>query len=208
MSDMFTYEYTERKVRYETYEWDNTWIEHANDKNAKRVLYIGDSISCATRRVATKLTGEELLFDGFGTSKGIDNPFFKDAIKLYAMQEPGRNAMIFNNGLHGWHLSMAEYVSYYEELICFLKQQFTGTPLFLVLTTAVAKAESNARVVAMNDEVLKLAKKYDLPVIDLFSVSQNREGLICEDGIHLIPEGYTLLAKQILKTLKEHNIAI
>ena len=36
MSD-FTYEATDVNVRYETYEWDNTWIDHANDQTAKRV---------------------------------------------------------------------------------------------------------------------------------------------------------------------------
>jgi len=121
MNDTFTYEHAAKNSIYEKYEWDNTWIERANDVTARRVLYIGDSISCVTRRVATKLTEESLLFDGFGTSKGIDNPFFKDVIKLYAMQEPGREAVIFNNGLHGWHLNMAEYAFYYEAMICYLK---------------------------------------------------------------------------------------
>ena len=44
MSD-FTLENRKNEVRYETFEWDNVWIDHANDKTTKRVLYIGDSIS-------------------------------------------------------------------------------------------------------------------------------------------------------------------
>ena len=40
MSD-FTLENGKNEVRYETFEWDNVWIDHANDKTTKRVLYIG-----------------------------------------------------------------------------------------------------------------------------------------------------------------------
>jgi len=64
MSNM-TYEYGDNKQTLETYEWDNTWIEQANNADTDRVLYIGDSISCATRRVATAKSGNKILFDGF-----------------------------------------------------------------------------------------------------------------------------------------------
>lgn len=82
MSD-FTYETENRSNRYETYEWDNIWIEHANETECKRAAYIGDSISVGTRRIATARTNEEILFDGFGTSKALDNPYFKDSIRLF-----------------------------------------------------------------------------------------------------------------------------
>ena len=88
----------------EVFEWDNVWWECADTAGIPRVLYIGDSISCGIRRIATQLTNEEILFDGFGTSKGIDNPYLMDSIKLFAEQEGKREAVLFNNGLHGWHL--------------------------------------------------------------------------------------------------------
>ena len=91
-------------IVYETYEWDNTWIEHADDSNRKRVLYIGDSISCGTRHIATNLTDCRILFDGFGTSKALDNPYFEDMLRLVAARESRRDAVLFNNGFHGFHL--------------------------------------------------------------------------------------------------------
>ena len=111
----FTYqEVTDKNEKYETYEWDNVWISHADELSRNRVLYIGDSISCGIRNIATRLSDEKILFDGFGTSKGIDNPFFKDSLKLFAAQESKREAVIFNNGLHGWHLDdEKEYKVYY-----------------------------------------------------------------------------------------------
>ena len=75
--EKFSYEQQDRKEKYETYEWDNTWLEHADKFCENRIFYIGDSISCGIRTVATSKTNNKLLFDGLGTSKGIDNPFFK-----------------------------------------------------------------------------------------------------------------------------------
>ena len=49
----FTYETENTTKKLEKYEWDNVWFEHTENETADRVMYIGDSISCATRRVAT-----------------------------------------------------------------------------------------------------------------------------------------------------------
>lgn len=100
---VFTYQ-TENHNKYEGFEWDNAWLDHINDKEAKRVLYIGDSISCGLRSVATALSEEQIRFDGFGTSKSLDNPYFKESIRLFAGQQGKRDVVLFNNGLHGWHL--------------------------------------------------------------------------------------------------------
>jgi hypothetical protein len=51
----FTYETSEKLNKLEKYEWDNVWWEQTADKTAKRILYIGDSISCGTRQLITKL---------------------------------------------------------------------------------------------------------------------------------------------------------
>ena len=41
----FTYQWDERGARLETYEWDNVWWEHTEDRQAPRALIVGDSIS-------------------------------------------------------------------------------------------------------------------------------------------------------------------
>ena len=95
----FTYEKDDIAEKLETFEWDNTWIDHPGDSTKKRILYIGDSISCATRYVATCQSDGKMAFDGYGTSKGLDNPYFQDSLKLFASQEGYRDVIIFNNGL-------------------------------------------------------------------------------------------------------------
>ena len=198
----FTYENNDSKFELETFEWDNVWIDHAPDTTLPRVLYIGDSISCGTRRVATLQTDEKILFDGFGTSKSLDNPYFKESVLLFARQQPHRDAIIINNGLHGWHLDDDhEYKEYYKEMLEFLMENFKGTPLYVVTTTHITRAERQDRVVARNKVALALAKELGLGVIDLYSVTYKNPELIGGDGIHLTPDGYAKLAETIINTL-------
>ena len=90
----FTYEFENKKTSLERYEWDNVWWERNDLTDRDRILYIGDSISCATRRFATMESNESILFDGVGTSKSIDNPYFESLIKSFATQQGNRKAII------------------------------------------------------------------------------------------------------------------
>jgi len=201
---MFTYEMKERKEQYETYEWDNVWIDHADNPSLKRVLYIGDSISCGIRHIATSLTENKILFDGFGTSKSLDNPYFKDSLALFSAQLPKIDSVIFNNGLHGWHLDdEKEYPFYYEEMIKFLLEKYKGAPLFVVLTSFIADEERLKRVKIRNENALKIAKKYNLPVIDVYSVTEKNKNLLSADGVHFTSEGYQIIAEAVVEKITE-----
>ena len=202
MSD-FTYESQNSKARLETYEWDNTWIEHA-DKQVRRVLYIGDSISCNVRRIVTAKAGGELYVDGFGTSKAVDNPFFKDAVRLFGRQQGKREAVLFNNGLHGWHSEdETEYARFYEDYVNFLREEFADAPLFIVLTTFVSSEERCKRVQVRNRVACEIAAKYDLPVIDLYTPSAEIVHLL-RDGVHFQAEGNDILAEFLLKEIRKN----
>ena len=188
-------------IVYEPYEWDNTWIEHADDSNRKRVLYIGDSISCGTRHIATNLTDCRILFDGFGTSKALDNPYFEDMLRLFAAQESRRDAVLFNNGLHGFHLDdKTEYRNDYEKMVQFLLSEFRNNTVFILLTTHVADEAQNKRVILRNLAATEVAKKYHLPTIDLYSVSAAMPDQLT-DGVHFTQSGYQALAQTILNAL-------
>ena len=200
----FTYEQENNNYELETYEWDNTWIEEANNADAARILYIGDSISCGVRRIATERSGKKIMFDGFGTSKALDNPYFLDTLRMFAAQQPKRDAVIFNNGLHGWHLDdEKEYPAFYEEAVRFMLKEYEGTPLFLVLTTAVADEERLARVQKRNEAALAIAEKYGLFVIDLYKVSSENTDVRSADGVHFWTAGYEKFADFIIASLKE-----
>ena len=202
----YTYEVETKSSELETYEWDNVWWEQANKNNVSRVLYIGDSISCATRRIATSCSGDKILFDGFGTSKALDNPFLFDSIRIFAKQQRYRDAVLFNNGLHGWHLDDdKQYAYYYEKTVKFLLDEFKDTPIVIVLTTSVSNAEREQRVKSRNEIAVKIAAKYGLPIIDLYSISAEFAELRTDDGVHFNADGYRKFAEQIISDLKNIN---
>lgn len=196
----FTYQTKASAQKLENLEWDNVWWEQTANETARRILYVGDSISCGTRRLITSLSNSEILCDGFGSSKALDNPFLKPSIELFMKQMNKCDAILFNNGLHGFHLSTEEYQKHYDEMLKFLVG--TGKPVYVVLTTDDIKHQKQNEIVDARNEVAKaLAEKYNLPVIDLHTVAVNNTQHHRPDGVHFETEGYELLAKCILKSI-------
>ncbi len=197
----FTYEKDALATKLETYEWDNVWWEKANDKESPRALYIGDSISCGIRGQLNKLFGEKLRIDGFGTSKGIDNPWFKDAISNFGKQSQNKKIVMFNNGLHGWHLSTEQYGKYYAEMAEFLIKEFDGLKIVLLTSTPTTEEGRRELITERNEKVFEVAKKYSLPVIDIYSFSNGLEQK--KDGVHFIEESYARIAEHLASELEK-----
>ncbi len=199
----FTYQEKPTESKLETYEWDNTWWEKTADTEHTRVLYIGDSISCGTRRFGNMNANGEILFDGFGTSKAIDNPFFKESVLLFARQQAHREVILFNNGLHGFHIGKEEYAKLYADFVDFLKENFPGTPIVLVLTTDVReRPETTKKVEERNEAVIEIAKEKSVFTADLCTVSREIKSMHT-DAFHFTDEGYGVLADSLIKTIKE-----
>ena len=203
MSD-FTYETEKKTAKRENYEWDNVWWDTTGNVDSYRALYIGDSISCATRRIATAATEGKILFDGFGTSKALDNQYFIPTLRMFCEQEGHREVIFFNNGLHGWHLSEDEYAEYYEKTVRFILNEYKGTPLAVVLTTFVVNSERNERVIARNEKACAIAEKYGLDVVDLYAVSQSVKEYIKPDGVHFSEEGSKAFAAALIECASKY----
>ena len=202
--DNFTYENNDRVTPLETYEWDNVWIQRTDDKKSPRVLYIGDSISCALRVFGNGVTKEEILIDSFGTSKAIDNANFWDALRLFSLQEGHRDIVLFNNGLHGWHLDdEKDYPAYYERMLCKILDEFKDSKVVIVLTTAVAKEERHERVKVRNGFVKAIAVKYGLDIIDLYEISSENMDLLGDDGVHFTADGYQKISEYLVDEIRK-----
>ena len=196
---MNTYEFEDRTTHLETYEWDDIWWEQTQRTDAKRILYIGDSISRGTRRLVTKLSEETILCDGYATSKGLDNPYLLPTLHLFASQEKKRDAVLFNNGLHGWNLDEeSDYPLYYEKVVQGLLKEFPDTPIVLVLTTHIKSPSRDPRVQKRNEAAKAIAEKYSIPVLDFYRLTVENVHLRGEDGVHYAPEGYELMAKAVI----------
>jgi len=201
----YTYEQEDRTTTYETWEWDNAWIEHTDDGDTRRVLYIGDSISVDTRQAINRQAGDTLRCDSFSTSKALDNPYFGEAVRLFAAQQPKRDAILFNNGLHGWHLDdEAEYPRYYEQMVKYLLDTFPHTPVMPVLTTHVASEKRDERVRTRNEAVRAIAAQYGLTVVDLYTPTAADPALLGTDGVHFTPDGWRTLADILIAAVTAH----
>lgn len=193
-----TYEFENRETDLETYEWDDLWWEHTERRDLPRVTYIGDSISRGTRKVLNSLAGGKICFDGFATSKALDNPYLCHAISYFAAQQSRCDAVLFNNGLHGWHLDDQAYEVFYEKTICSIREIYTGKPIVAVLTTYLGNSEQNKRVMTRNEITRRIAEKYGLPILDFYAVSLSNANWLIADGVHFEKEGYYALAQAAL----------
>lgn len=192
-----------KTYRTETFEWENIWWEQTENENAKRVTYIGDSISCGVRGRATEVSENEILFDGFASSKALDNPYFQRSLENFFAQRNGSNAILFNNGLHGWHLSIDAYEKYYRKMLDFLKS-VSAAPIFLLLTTDVLYDENQRKILRQrNETVRKIAADYNVSVIDLFEASLCNADRHTDDGVHYTDEGYYGLARFLVASLTD-----
>ena len=52
------------------------------------------------------------------------------------------------------------------------------------------------------DKTVEIAKKYDLPVIDLYAESKTNQKYLKNDGVHFLKKGYVKLAKKIVAEVK------
>lgn len=205
----FTYEREKTNQKLETYEWDNIWLERAPINTLPRVMIIGDSISCGYRRIVTEVAGGAIYADGIGTSKALDNPWYSQLINYVFSQEPDSPVMIqFNNGLHGWHLTLAEYKRHYIEMAEILLQK--EKPLILALTTPLRSTEDLSRFDPRNEEVLvrnqavcEMAAEKNLIVNNLYALTVDKPELWSADGVHFTEAGYRVIASQTVELMKQ-----
>lgn len=206
----FTYESEETTRQLETFEWDNIWWEHTENTAAPRALIVGDSISCGYRHVLNQKLAGDILADGFGTSKAVDNPFFMKSLHLFIEQMSRLDAIVFNSGLHGWHLSTPAYRAAYRQIIGELTARFGDKKFAIALTTPVRNAanlaefeDRNAVVIERNQAAREIAAEYGLPMLDYYTPLSDKPELFSGDGVHLTDKGYDLLAELCAAYIKK-----
>ena len=208
----FTYEDVKpENQKLETYEWDNIWWEHAPDTEKKRVLIVGDSMTCGYRDVVNKVFDGEMFADGYGSSKAVDNPFLIPALDLMIAQS-NCSMILFNNGLHGFHLSVEEYKKYYLKIIDHFREAYPDKKIVIILTTPTREKdnlenidkERTQNAIDRNKAAKEIAEKYGLGVIDLFSVLIDADYRLWRDIVHLTAAGNDILGKFVADYIKKN----
>ncbi len=196
-----TYEFDNKIEKKETYEWSDFWCEYANDAETFRVLYIGDSISRSMRYILNRVADGKIRIDNFATSKGIDNPFLKEEINIFKSQQERYDLVLFNNGLHGFHLNTEEYGRHYGEMIQYLNDIFEDVPIEAVLTTFTSRDNMQKAVEERNAAACRVAKEHGVKVIDLYKPSYENRGLLADDGVHWKNDGCEMFAAILLEEI-------
>lgn len=207
-----TYQEEQRKDQVlETYEWDNVWWEHASDTEKKRVLLVGDSITVGYRAQLNKTLDGEIYVDSFASSKSIDNPFLKPSIiSMIAQKRP--SLIIFNNGLHGFHLDTESYEKHYRDTVKLLREDYADIKLALTLTTPSRVPNDlkrlndgqNEIICARNAAARRIAREYGLDVIDLYELLIGEDHTLWNDTVHLTSVGYDKLTATVTEYIRKN----
>ena len=183
----------------ETYEWDDIWFDHATNKELKRVIVFGDSISVNYRFALVEALQGKYCVDNYGTSKAADNPFLKENMKLIMSQQK-HDVIYFCSG-HGTHQTPKEYEQNVEKLVQWLMQDYPDKKLIIAgrIFSSYPPKEENCK--ERNETLGKIAAKYNLPFDDLHALTLNRPELLKEDKDHLNEQGQKIVAKHVADTI-------
>jgi hypothetical protein len=199
-------------TQLERYEWCDFWWEEAISQHGNRALLIGDSITRGYRPHVNKLLQGIAYVDMLATSKAVDNPsLFREMDYILNHQGDFTYRVIhINNGLHGFHLSAAEYEHHYDQVIGYLLEHSHGAKVVVALTTPNTKegepahldAAINNKVVERNKAAERLVAKYSLELNDLYSQMLGKSDYRLDDGYHYNSHGEQTQAGIVAEELK------
>jgi len=120
----------------ESIEWCDIWISHANETNLPRVLLIGDSIARAYYPTVEKQFEDTAYVSRLATSRFISDPALLQEIAL-VLDNNHFEIIHFNNGMHGWQHSEAEYKEAFPKLLATIQAHAPAAKLIFATTTTL-----------------------------------------------------------------------
>lgn len=194
-----------RVLRRESIEWLNVWMPAAHITGRRpRVLLVGDSIVNGYGPEVEKRLDGQAFVARFTTSRCVCDPAF--IRELDCVLGEFRFAVIhFNNGLHGFGYTEAQYAAGYARVVAHVRRRQPQAQLGLALSTPVRQRANLAkldrhttpRVRQRNAAVRALAARQGLPVNDLFALMAKRPECWVEDAVHFNETGRKLQAEAV-----------
>jgi hypothetical protein len=196
------------KVITETIEW--TWEvkpEHPQS-GLPNVLLVGDSI---TRNyfpaVRQTLEGKANVYLFASSTCAGDPRMPAQLAEFFAMEGVPFQVIHFNNGMHGWGYSEAQYRDGLKDLLRALKAKAPRAFLVWANTTPVRKdnsdGASNARIKARDDIALELMQHNHIPIDDQFNVVKDHPDGYSDD-VHPDEKTSELQGRQAADRISEH----
>ncbi|MGO8751087.1 MAG: SGNH/GDSL hydrolase family protein [Thermoguttaceae bacterium] len=199
----------EPHISREAIEWCNIWIPDANWTKLPRVLLIGDSITQGYyQAVADKLKGKASVAR-LTTSKSIGDPALPAEAAL-VLDQCRFDVVHFNNGLHGWGYTEAEYRKDFPELLATIRKHAPKAKLIWATTTPMRRssnlavvAEGTKRVQARNQIAEEFVVREGIAVDDLDGLVKDHPEYWSADGVHFNGKGIGVQAEQVSKRILE-----
>jgi hypothetical protein len=188
----------EKMIREPT-EWAQMDVPAAVHANLPRVLLVGDSIVAQYFGAVNERMKGKAYCAKLATSACVADPLFLK--QLEAMFVGYEYAVVqFNNGLHGFGYSEAEYEAGYRKALALIREKAPKAKLVLALTTPIRSTDDhkkfNSRVVERNAIVTRLAESVNAGINDLYSISDGHPELY-SDSHHYKKDGIALQAAQV-----------
>lgn len=185
----------------EPIEW--TWAarpEHP-DPALPNVLLIGDSITRGYYPdVAKDLQGKANCYL-YATSAAVGDPRLPLQLNdLFALYRVPFSVIHFNNGMHGWGYTEAQYVVGLKTMLSTIRAQAPVAPLIWASTTPVTEdakgvGATNARIDQRNTLALSLMQPGIIKVDDQHALMLQHQDLHT-GTVHYTPEGSAVQAEQ------------
>lgn len=195
-----------QKSILETIEW--TWAAKPDAPNPAlpNVLLLGDSITRGYYPEVTKLLAGRANCYLFATSAASGDPRLIHQVDDYFAMMPKRFAVIhFNNGMHGWKYTEADYSSSLPQLVEALQAKSHGAKLVWATTTPIHAADSggatNPRIDERNTESLRTMQRFHIPIDDQHALMAAHDDLH-NGSVHYTEAGSTVQAKQVQQIIE------
>ncbi len=196
---------------HESIEWCDIWISHANETNLPRVLLIGDSIVRDYYPEVEKHLAGKAFVARLSTSRFIADPVLTKEIEL-VLDETKFDVIQFNNGMHGWQHSEAEYRKAFPKLIKTIRAHAPKAKLIWATTTPLrdgkgvaydTKAEySDERIAARNAIAAEIMTARKIPTDDLNAALRGHPEFH-GDNVHFNNQGIQIQAAQVSAELEK-----
>jgi len=194
-------------LRTEKIEW--TWADRPETPNPAlpNVLLLGDSITRAYYPATAKeLAGVANVYL-FATSACAADPRYAGQLKDYvALAAVPFTVIHFNNGMHGWRFTEAQYAASLPGVVMTLKRLAPKARLVWADTTPVRKdsdtGATNARIDQRNTDANAAMEREHIPVDDQHALMLPHTDLHADD-VHWNEAGSALQAKQVAESVRK-----
>jgi hypothetical protein len=189
----------------ESIEWCDIWISHANETKLPRVLLIGDSITRDYYPEVEKHLSGKAFVARLATSRFIADPVLVKEIEL-VLDQAKFDVIHFNNGMHGWQHSEAEYRQAFPKFLKIIRAHAPKARLVWAATTPLRDSKgaafdgkveySNERIAARNAIAAEIVAAQKIPTNDLNAAVRGHPEYH-SDNVHFNSQGIRIQAAQV-----------